>query len=241
MHACSEDQSGAPGCPGPTTVTLPPSTIDQAHDRQPESITASMPASHRSTESMSRWAVGDAPAGGEGQHTIDEITLTTEVDDDWAVAIRLTFNDGEALVSELRFRPAGGPVSALDSRTLARFKLARIQKQIREELPLVLAGLATPGVEVPSFVPPTPGRGGYSDAQYALWASDYVNAVAEDAARPIALLVKRTPGTSASSWRRWLAVADERGLLVGRPKGTAGKAGGRLSKKAERILSREID
>lgn len=80
-----------------------------------------------------------------------------------------------------------------------------------------------------------PGRRGRDDATYAVWAARYVKTCAAGSRRPIADLAKEH-GETTRSVRDRVQRARERGLLEG---GIQGRPGGRLTKKAERILRGE--
>jgi hypothetical protein len=77
-----------------------------------------------------------------------------------------------------------------------------------------------------------PGRRGRDDTFYAAWAARYV-AVCATTRRPYAVLVRDHPDHSERTIRDFVHKARSRGLLLG---GSAGRSGGRLSAKAERLL-----
>jgi hypothetical protein len=58
----------------------------------------------------------------------------------------------------------------------------------------------------------------------------------DDPARPVNLLVERNPDTTEAQWRRWIAEAERRGFIADRPPGNEGRAGGRLTAEAIRLL-----
>jgi hypothetical protein len=82
-----------------------------------------------------------------------------------------------------------------------------------------------------------PGRRGREDSFYALWAKRYLDRCATTR-RPYAELAKEHKGYAERSIRDIVQTAKRRGLLVG---GSQGRAGGRLSAKAERLLARMSD
>lgn len=156
------------------------------------------------------------------------------LDDAWLLRVSLR-RDGDDLIPvaiELRPRP-GAQISARILRTLGFGGVSRSASELLLKHPSIAKHLGEQwGRPVKQ-----PGRGGREDAQYAQWASQYVNALAVAPRRPVAWLIQQAAERGEHVTRGEIAarltVARERLLLTEAP---PGRAGGELTDKAQRLL-----
>jgi hypothetical protein len=180
-----------------------------------------------------------------------------DVQHGWHVHAWIELRDGIPQITELRLRSAAG--STLRSAHRGEDKAPLMDYPFKEGRKVraggittdVLRSVSTPalfeaiGRDAPdllrlSGIDPDqdflalrrPGRRGRDDIFYAAWAERYVT-VCASTPRPYAVLVRDHPDYQERAIRDFVNKARNRGLLVG---GSPGRAGGKLSAKAERLL-----
>jgi hypothetical protein len=182
-------------------------------------------------------------------------TIVEDVQGGWHVQAWLELRGGTPQISELRIRPAGGatmqtarggaepqrhyphedgrkiPKGGITSAVLRAIQLRPIHAALRKDPATVMIHNAL-GVDLDRQSPGRPGRRGRDDAFYAVWAARYVEEcqTTRSPYRPLSARFHYSEDTI----RDFVGKAGKRGLIVGR---SAGRAGGRLSAKAERLLA----
>lgn len=159
---------------------------------------------------------------------IDVLTRTTE-----GHLLRLRLKRGEIgglpVPSQIEVRPVAGSVSM---RTLG---LTRILADINQALAKSRVADAVGWAWMPGHK--RPGRAGQDDLEYAKKANMYVEAMRQTPRTPVRWLIEQAKREgrfeTEGSWRHYILVARERGLLT---KTSPGRAAGRLTRKAIAIL-----
>lgn len=152
----------------------------------------------------------------------------------WSVEVLLEHKDGRIVITRVALEP-NGDADVLGTQVLKRFRLGDLHDEIREGIRQKDVSAVLPDSWFDSFLArPRPGRAGRPDREYAVWARRYVRAQAEAPGREVKHLTEKFGGTSEATLRAILNKARSRGLLT---KSEPGKAGGKLTKKAERLLA----
>lgn len=183
--------------------------------------------------------------------------------DEWTGRVEFKVGLGDTLATTVlavnedgsRFRwerviiePAPGIDDVTAGKALSRYRLAGMLHQLETELrrPVLRQELHRTGLlpgltedeawRDPRLARPKPGAAGYPPEYFADWARRYVEAAEIEPRRTVAYLAEQHPGYTEGTIRTTLGRARKLGLLS---KAEAGKAGGRLTKKAKRILGLE--
>jgi hypothetical protein len=118
-------------------------------------------------------------------------------------------------------------------RLLARLGLGRVHRAL-DRARSDPAAAAVLGERWGAVVAPKPGRRGRPDLHYARAALDYVEALEAAPRAPVRYLIEQAGGhMTADEIKARVRRARERGLLT---KATKGRAGGRLTSKARKLL-----
>lgn len=183
--------------------------------------------------------------------------IVEDVQHGWHVQAWFGFSEGVPWITELRVRPSIGrtladehadepvrenyphdrrrpvPAGGITTTVLRSIKTPALFEAIGRAEPAAFT-LALHGRhgDEDFLARRRPGRGGRDDAFYAMWAARYLRK-SETTSHPYGPLAREHPGYSVRSIRDIVHSARQRGLLVG---GSQGRAGGRLSPKAERLL-----
>jgi hypothetical protein len=151
--------------------------------------------------------------------------------------VRLALDEDRIVVRELTLVPSSNDNEMPTTTIFTRNRLGELHRQLVSEL----QDPARQWLFLPehwrgkSLTLPKPGRRGHPEAFYAMWVKRYVDALEREPRSPVKLLGEEHH-YSRGQIRSWLDKAERLGLLVGRPSGTTGRAGGRMSAKCRRIL-----
>ena len=185
--------------------------------------------------------------------------IVEDLQNGWHLQAWYELLDGVPRIIELRIRSAAGastlrgargprgarqdythelgrkvPGNGIDSNVL-RLGLQRLHDAVENDATaramLTLRGIA---LDASFRAARHPGRKGRSDFFYAVWCARYVEMCATTS-RPYPALAEKYPGYSASTIQRFVDEAHKRKLLVDR---TKGRAGGRLSARAKKLLEK---
>jgi hypothetical protein len=169
---------------------------------------------------------------------------TVDLGGGWRVVYRVVPQDGRPVASELRVYHVGPPSKLPPGGIPTRSVLRKIKPEehlyeYAQELEVRPRSLLQDLGFDPERVglgPMRRGRHGGTDEHYALFAADYEDLVAGHVRDPIAVLATKHRIAEATARTR-LATARDRGLLTS---ASAGRAGGTLTPKANRLLRRVI-
>ncbi len=186
----------------------------------------------------------------------DGEAIVEDVQQGWHMQAWVEMRNGTPVVTELRLRPAngttladvhgdGGPRGQYPHQSGRRVPSGtgisdalrvnwpgRIYEALAKSEQPVSDTFAMHGVDAEELL--RPGRRGRGNQFYAVWAQLYVEACKVSPRSPYPRLAEEHPRFTERTIQAFVNQARDRGLLVGT---VPGRAGGRLSKKAERLLA----
>ena len=151
--------------------------------------------------------------------------------------VRLALDGDRIVVRELSLVPPDSDNEVPTTTIFARARLGELHRELVTEL----QSGQMQWIFLPehwrgkSLTLPKPGRRGHPESFYAMWVKRYVDALEREPRSPVKLLAEEHH-YSRGQIRAWLDKAEHLGLLVGRPSGMTGRAGGRMSAKCRRVL-----
>jgi hypothetical protein len=186
----------------------------------------------------------------------DGEAIVEDVQQGWHMQAWVELRNGTPVVTELRLRPANGttlvdvhgeggprgeyphesgrqvPSGTGISDALRVNWPGRIYEALAKSDQPVSDTFGMHGVDAEELL--RPGRRGRGDQFYAVWAQLYVQECEVSPRSPYPGLAEQHPTFTAGTIQSFVSQARARGLLVGT---VPGRSGGRLSKKAERLLA----
>ena len=166
--------------------------------------------------------------------SVAALWVDVTIDEWWTASIAITPSEQGAMVREMHLRGRADGEPMLSSRLLRRLGMTEIREQLDADLRTMAVGLPT-GAAL-RLSPPRPGKRARPDSWYAQRVREYERALVAAPDRPVRWLVEQHPETSRSKWYGWFKIAEERGLMEGRPGPRTGEAGGRLTPKGRAAL-----
>lgn len=166
----------------------------------------------------------------------DHATFTTTADGDYMVDIECIVEEGEIRFVSATFRPRSGPSPMPGTRLFARLRMGAIEQRVADQVrrPMFQRMAPEPWKRV-AMSPARLGRRAKPDDFYALWAKEYVDALAKHPAHPVKAMIENHADEhyTRAAIVGYLNKARVRGLLGSAPKG---RAGGELTDKGRAAL-----
>jgi hypothetical protein len=177
--------------------------------------------------------VADVP---EREDPIVAVEATGPFCEGWTITAHITFrDDGIAEASRYTIDPIDAASKEPAATVWRKLSVGAMRREIASALPLIAWTIGVEGGA--AYSPPRPGRGGHSRLLYAQKAEAFVQALERNPDAPYTELERVHPTIKKSKWHGWLKRAEQLGFLIDRPPATSGKAGGRLSDDAIRLLA----
>ena len=173
--------------------------------------------------------------GGHGEDPF----VVEDVQGAWRLQTHVELQRGVPIVTELRLHPVDArsmPAGGVTSGVLRSLNFVALRDAIRRACGSAEQGppsyLDVDGASLPDR---HPGRKGHPDALYAIWAARYIE-MCKTTSRPYPALVEKYPNHTARYISGLVEEAHRRKLIV-REGSRSGRAGGRLTAKAEKVIS----